>query len=170
MYDKIHYNKKKKKKKKKTEKKYLNQYIKKFRDEKSSNWMGYFNRMWKLLQKRNSFKCIRKKCLFYSIYFRNQRRKRHSHFYFMKLVCIHAQSLSHVWLFATLWTLANEATVSMGFSRQEYWNGLPFPPPRDIPDPGIKSESPASLALSGILFTPEPPGKPCETRITWQGH
>ena len=56
--------------------------------------------------------------------------------------------------------------VSMGFSRQEYWNGLPFLPPRGIPDPGNKPESPASLDLSGILFTTEPPGKPCETRIS----
>ena len=46
----------------------------------------------------------------------------------------------------------------MGFSRQEYWSGLPFPPPGDLPDPGIEPVSPAS---AGGFFTAEPPGKPC---------
>ena len=54
---------------------------------------------------------------------------------------------SHVWLFATLWTVACQAPLSMGFSRQEYWSGLPYPPPRDLPDPGIKPTSPAVPAL-----------------------
>ena len=45
--------------------------------------------------------------------------------------------------FATLWTLAHQAPLSMGFSRQEYQSGLPFPPPGDLPDPGIKPVSPA---------------------------
>ena len=48
--------------------------------------------------------------------------------------------------------------MSMGFSKQEYWSGLPFPSPVDLPDPGIKPMSPVSLALAGILFTTEPPG------------
>ena len=46
-----------------------------------------------------------------------------------------------VQLFATLWTVAHQAPLSMGFSRQEYWSGLPCPPPGDLPDPGIKPES-----------------------------
>ena len=50
------------------------------------------------------------------------------------------KSLSRVLLFATLWTVAYEALPSMGFSRQEYWSGLPFPSPEDLPDPGIKSQ------------------------------
>ena len=50
---------------------------------------------------------------------------------------------SHLWLFATLWTVAHQAPLSMGFSRQEYWSGLPCPPPGD-PDPGIE---PASLCI-----------------------
>ena len=54
------------------------------------------------------------------------------------------------------WTLARQAPLSMGFSRQEYWSGLPFPPPGDLPDPGIK---PASPVLTGGFFTAEPPGK-----------
>ena len=64
--------------------------------------------------------------------------------------------LSHVWLFATPWTVAQQAPLSMGFSRQEYWSRLPFPSPGDLPDPGIK---PASPALAGVFFTHEPPGK-----------
>jgi len=48
----------------------------------------------------------------------------------------------------------------MGFHRQEYWSGLPFPSPEDVPDPGIELMSPASPALAGGNFTTEPPGKP----------
>ena len=50
----------------------------------------------------------------------------------------------HVWLFVTLWTVAYQVPLSMGFSRQEYWSGLPCPPPGDLPDTGIKPSSPAS--------------------------
>ena len=56
-----------------------------------------------------------------------------------------------------LWTVACQAPLSMGFSRQEYWSGLPFPPSGDLPDPGIK---PGYPALAGRLFTTGPPGKP----------
>ena len=70
-----------------------------------------------------------------------------------------AQRLSHVVLFATLWTVALQAPLSLRFSKQEYWSGLPLPPPRDFPDPGIKPMSPASPALAGGLFATEPPGK-----------
>ena len=64
---------------------------------------------------------------------------------------------SHVQLFATPWTVACQAPLSMGFSRQEYWSELPFPPPGDLPDPEIK---PVSPALAGRFFTTAPPGKP----------
>ena len=50
----------------------------------------------------------------------------------------------------------------MEFPRQEYWNGLPFSPPGDLPNPGIKPESPVSPALAGRFFTTEPQGKPLE--------
>ena len=53
------------------------------------------------------------------------------------------KSLSRVRLFVTPWTVANQAPPSMGFSRQEYWTGLPFPTPEDLPDSGIEPESPA---------------------------
>ena len=71
-----------------------------------------------------------------------------------------AQSLSHVRLFVTLWTVACQAPLSMGFSRQEFWSGLPFSPPGDIPDSGIKPSYLKSSALAGRFFTTEPPGKP----------
>ena len=57
--------------------------------------------------------------------------------------------LSHVRLFATLWTVAHQAPLSIGFSSQEYWSGLPFPPPGDYPDPGIQPATPTSPALPG---------------------
>ena len=70
-----------------------------------------------------------------------------------------AQLLSHVQFFATLWTVARQAPLSMGFPRQEYWSGLPFPPPGDLPDPGIKPASPASPALADKSITAESPRK-----------
>ena len=57
------------------------------------------------------------------------------------------KSLSRVRLFATLWTVAHQSPLSMGFSRQDYWTGLPFPSPGDHPDPGIEPASPAAPAL-----------------------
>ena len=60
-------------------------------------------------------------------------------------------------LFVTSWTLAHQSPLSMGCPSQEFWSGLPFPPPGNLPHPGIK---PASPALSGRFFTTEPPGKP----------
>ena len=62
---------------------------------------------------------------------------------------------SYVQLFVTLWTVAHQAFLSMRFSRQEYWSGLPCPPAGDLPDPGIKPASFTSSALAGM-----PPGKP----------
>ena len=69
-----------------------------------------------------------------------------------------AKLLSRVQLFVTPWTVAHQAPTSMGFSRQEYWSGLPFPSPGDLPDPGIEPRSPAFQADA---LTSEPPGKPC---------
>ena len=71
-------------------------------------------------------------------------------------VCL--KSLSHVRPFATLWTVASQVPLSMEFSRQDYWSGLPCPPPpADLPNPGTEPRSPALQADS--LLT-EPPGKP----------
>ena len=67
------------------------------------------------------------------------------------------QSLSRVLLFATSQTVAYQAPPSMGFSRQEYWSGLPFPSPADLPNPGIE---PGSPALQTDALPSEPPGKP----------
>ena len=68
-------------------------------------------------------------------------------------VCV----LSHIRLFETPWTLARQAPLSMGISRQEYWSGLPLPSPGDLPDPGIE---PASPALAGGFFTLRALGEP----------
>ena len=70
-------------------------------------------------------------------------------------VCMHAQPLSHVQIFATL-----QAPLSMGFSRQEYWSGLPFPSARDLPDLGTELMSPVSPALQLDFLPAEPSGKP----------
>ena len=72
---------------------------------------------------------------------------------------VKVKSLSRVRLFAILWTVAHQTPQSMGSSRQEYWSGLPFPSPGDLPDPGIKPGSPTFQADS---LTSEPPGKPIQ--------
>ena len=71
------------------------------------------------------------------------------------------KSLSHVWLFATPWTVAHQALLCMGFSRQEYWSGFPCYPSGDLPKPGIELESLTSPALAGGFFT---------TSTTWEAH
>ena len=73
------------------------------------------------------------------------------------LLIVKVKSLSRVRLLATPWTVAHQVPLSMGFPRQEYWSGLPFPSPGDFPDPGIE---PGSLALQADALTSEPPGKP----------
>ena len=72
-------------------------------------------------------------------------------------VKVKVKPLSRVRLFATPWTVAYQAPPSMGFSRQEYWSGLPFPSPGDLPDPGIELRSPTWQADT---LTSEPPEKP----------
>ena len=66
-------------------------------------------------------------------------------------------SLSRGQLFVTPWTVARQAPLSMEFPRPEYWSGLPFPSPGDLPDPETEPPSPA---LAGKFFTTEAPGKP----------
>ena len=63
----------------------------------------------------------------------------------------------------TPWTVAHQAPLSTGFSRQNYWSGLPFPSPGDPPDPGIEPASPASSALAGMSLPQAPPGKCAHT-------
>ena len=86
----------------------------------------------------------------------------HALFLFKALCTIESESESHlvmsgVWPIVTPWTVAHQAALSMEFSRQEYWSGLPFPTAGDLPDPGIKPGSPALQADSLPL---ELPGKP----------
>ena len=75
-------------------------------------------------------------------------------FYERMLSCV-----SHVRPFATLWTAACQAPLSLGFFRQEYWSGLPCPPPGNLPNPGIKPASLTSPVLAGIFFN---------TSATWE--
>ena len=79
---------------------------------------------------------------------------------FTQLQDAHACVLSRVQLFAAPWTVARQAPLSMGLSRQEYQGGLSFSSPGDLSNPGIKSKSAVRPALVGIFFTTEPPGKP----------
>ena len=74
----------------------------------------------------------------------------------------HTLSVSHVLLFGTSWTVAHQTPLSKEFPRQEYWSGLPFPSPGDLPNPGIKSRSPA-LQVDSLLT--EPPGNPRNTGV-----
>ena len=67
---------------------------------------------------------------------------------------------SRVLLCAILWTAARQAPLSMGFSRQEYWSGLPFPTPGNLPNPGMEPTSPVSPALAGRFFIDVSAGKP----------
>ena len=76
---------------------------------------------------------------------------------FLDLDKVKVKSLSRVRLFATPWTVARQAPLSMGFSRPEYWSGLPFPSPGDLPNPRIE---PGSPALQADSLSSEPPGKP----------
>ena len=78
---------------------------------------------------------------------------------------VKVKSLSRVRLSATPWTVAYQAPPSMGFSRQEYWSGVPFPSPGDLPDPVIK---PGSPALEADALTSELPGKPQHLRRSQQ--
>ena len=90
---------------------------------------------------------INHKCVFLKMW--------HASVTFYVCVCV-LSSFSRVWLSVTPWTVARQAPLSMGFSRQEHWSGLPCPPPGYLPDPGIKSTSPA---LAGRFFT---------TSTTWE--
>ena len=78
---------------------------------------------------------------------------------FLLHIYVCACMLTQSSLFATPWTVAHQASQSMGFSRQEYWSGLPFLPPGDLPDPETEPVSPVSPALASRFFTTEPLGK-----------
>ena len=105
-------------------------------------WVNY------IIGNRPIERCFSKGPLFGAIYSKSP---------YIILSCVAAQSCL---TFMTPWTIAHQAPLSMGFSRQEYWSALPFPPPGDLPNSGIKPASLGSLALAGRFFTTEPPGKP----------
>ena len=86
-------------------------------------------------------------------------------------VCVRTCVLSHfscVRLFVTLWAVASQAPLSMRFSRQEYWGGLPLPSPGDLPDPGIEPASLMSLHWHVGYLPLAPPGKPSTVHNTPQ--
>ena len=88
----------------------------------------------------------------------------------MGFPCYVLSSCSHVWLFVTPCTIAHQLPLSMGFSRQEYWSGLPFPSPGNLPDPGIEPTSLMSPALSGeFFFTTEPTEEPWLSLVAVNG-
>ena len=76
------------------------------------------------------------------------------------MLCMPMCILNRVQLFETPWTIARQASLSMKFSRQEYWSELSFPSSGDLPSPGIEPRSPSYPALTGGFFTTVPPGKP----------
>ena len=81
----------------------------------------------------------------------------HTHVFISIYACV----LSRVQLFETIWILARQAPLSMGFPRQECWSGSPFPSPGGLPGPGTATTSPA---LAGVFFTTEPTGKSIYTQ------
>ena len=84
-------------------------------------------------------------------------------------VCVPSR-FSRIRLFETLWTVARQAPLSIGFSRQEYWSGVPFLPPEDLPDPGIEPESPAAPALQVDSLPPSHRGGPFMVSSSGQMH
>ena len=79
--------------------------------------------------------------------------------------CAVLSRFSRVWLFVTLWVIAHQAPLSMGFSRQEYWSGLPFLPPGDLPHPGIEPKSFTFPTLAGGFFSTSTTWKDCSFPI-----
>ena len=82
--------------------------------------------------------------------------------------CVVLCVLSHVWLVATLWTVAPQVSLSMGFSRLEQWSELLFPSPGDFPNAGIEPVSLTSPALEGRFLTTAPPGKPFQSVLNFK--
>ena len=82
----------------------------------------------------------------------------------ISFICCCPQSLSCVQLFGTPWTIAHQAPLSMGFSRQEYWSGLPFPSPGDLPNSGIEPTSPEPPALQVDSLSLHHLGRPFHSR------
>ena len=74
------------------------------------------------------------------------------HIYLYVHACVCALLFSHVQFLTTLWTAGHQGPLSREFSRQENWKGLPFPPPGDLPDPGVELASPMNLTLVGRFF------------------
>ena len=83
--------------------------------------------------------------------------------------CVLSRS-SHVRIFVALWFVVYQSPLSMGFPRQEYWSGMPCPPPRDLPDPGIKPRSHVSCIGRQVLYHSCPPGQVNNIQIDFLSH
>ena len=79
----------------------------------------------------------------------------------IKTLCCVLNLFSCVWLFEILWTVTHQTSLFMWFSRQEYWSGLPFPPPRDLPDPGIQTCIPSVSCISRQVRPKHPKAEEC---------
>ena len=86
----------------------------------------------------------------------------------MNLFCIYSVRLSRVRLFVTPWTVTRQAPLSIEFSRQEYWSGLPFPSPGDLPNPGNQPMSLMSPALAGGFFTTSTTWEACFLKMNFE--
>jgi len=99
-------------------------------------------------------------CLFVCLHIFFISNKTSLSIYFKAILCLCMCVLIHVQLFGFPWTVTHQVPLSMGFPRQEYWSGLTFPSPGDLPKSGIEPVSFVSLASADRIFTTVPPGKP----------
>ena len=107
--------------------------------------------------KKNTFESVLMRWMKLKPIIQSEVNQKEKHQYSIQFSSVSVQLLSRVQLFATPWTVANQALPFMGFSRQEYWKVLPFPSPGDLPHPGIEPPSPS---LASVFFITEPSGKP----------
>ena len=122
------------------------------------NQRGLF---WMITAPLLSIKELEKAFWSHIIYFLESWHDRSHHREMMCRFCMCACSVAQrFWFSVTLWTVARQASLSLGFSRQEYWRGLPSPSPEDLPDTRMEPASFMSPALAGGFFTTEPPGRP----------
>ena len=84
----------------------------------------------------------------------------YAYVYRVYIACAVLSCFSNIWFFATPWTITHQAPLSIGLSKQEYWSGLPCPPPGDLPDPGTEVTSPRSLASQVDSLPLAPPVEP----------
>ena len=123
----------------------------------SSNFMGLFSPLTPSLSLLSLFSVLPFcKTVLHRYYFASHMEGTKDKFLLLKI----DSNIQHLCMCVQWWTVAHQALLSMGFSRQEYCRGLPFPPPGGLPNPRTEPVSPVSPALAGRFFMTEPPGKP----------